>query len=83
METIKEAGAYQYQGPPHWGLAWQFLSLHTKGKKMKPPWVVTDLRSHLVVWGGIPMQVCFLPLPCMVPVRRGKWSGSQQIYTYI
>lgn len=22
METIKEARAYQYQGPPHWGLAW-------------------------------------------------------------
>lgn len=48
METIKEARAYQYQGPPHWGLAWWFLSLHTKGRKMKPPWVVTDLRSHLV-----------------------------------
>lgn len=37
METIKEARAYQYQGPPHWGLAWWFLSLHTKDKKMKPP----------------------------------------------
>lgn len=45
---------------------------------MKP---VTDLRSHLVVWGGIPMQVCFLHLPCTVPVLRGKWSGAQRIYT--
>lgn len=81
METIKEARAYQYQGPPHWGLAWWFLSLHTKGKKMKTPWVVTDLGSHLVVWEGIPMQVCFLHLPCMVPCLRGKWSGAQQMYT--
>lgn len=37
METIKEARAYQYQGPPHWGPAWWFLSLHTKDKKTKPP----------------------------------------------
>lgn len=80
METIKEERAYQYQGPPHWGLAWWFLSLHTKDKKMKPPRVVADLRSHLVVWEGIPVQVCFLHLPCMLPVLRGKWSGVQQTY---
>lgn len=48
---------------------------------MKTPWVVTDLGSHLVVWEGIPMQVCFLHLPCMVPSLRGKviW-GSANVY---
>lgn len=81
METIKEARAYQYQGPPHWGLAWWVLISAYQGQENEAS--KSGSRPQVTL-GGVGRDssaglFSSLTVHASYPERQVVW-GSANIY---